>query len=137
MELPARINRRRRMAIVEPFYRAAYVAWLEEACETGRIQLPKGAPAFWEAPGSYSRAVWRGEGKPVSDPLKAAQADILEIENGLSTLEAKLGERGLDFEEVLAQRKSERDQFEAAGLHYPVPKNREDWKPEQDGPASN
>lgn len=135
-ELPWRINKRRRSAIVEPFYQAAFVAWLEEACETGRIRLPSGAPAFWQATEAYSAAVWRGEGKPVADPLKAAQADILEIENGLSTLEAKLGERGLDFEEVLAQRKSEREQLEAAGLRYPVPKNREDWKPEDDAPSS-
>jgi len=131
-ELPWRINLRRRASTVEPLYRAAFVAWLEEACETGRIKLPKSAPAFWEAPDAYSNAVWRGSSKPVADPLKAAQADILEVENGLSTLEAKLGERGLDFEEVLAQRKSEREQIEAAGLRYPVPKNRDDWKPEDD-----
>ncbi|OAF14121.1 phage portal protein [Bradyrhizobium neotropicale] len=131
-ELPWRINKRRRAAIVEPFYRAAFVAWLEEACETGRIKLPKGAPAFWEASDAYANAVWRGEGKPVADPLKAAQADILEMENGLATLEAKLGERGYDFEEVTAQRKAEKDQLTAAGLPYPVPKNREDFSPEDD-----
>ncbi|UPK14466.1 phage portal protein [Bradyrhizobium sp. 155] len=134
-ELPWRINKRRRAAIVEPFYRAAFVAWLEEACETGRIKLPSGAPAFWEATDAYSNAVWRGEGKPVADPLKAAQADILEIENGLSTLEAKLGERGYDFEEVTAQRKAEKDQLTTAGLPYPVPKNREDFTPEDDMPS--
>lgn len=131
-ELPWRINKRRRSAIVEAFYQAAFAAWLEEACETGRVRLPDGAPAFWQASEAYSNAVWRGEGKPIADPLKAAQADILEIENGLSTIEAKLGERGLDFEEVLAQRKSEREQLEAAGLRYPVPKNRDDWPSEDD-----
>ena len=62
--------------------------------------------------------------------------DILEIENGLSTLEAKLGERGLDFEEVVAQRKSEKEQLEAAGLNYPVPQNRDAWKPEEDTAGS-
>jgi lambda family phage portal protein len=132
MELPSRINRRRRGAIVEPFYRTVFAAWLEEAIETGRIKLPKGAPAFWEASEAYTQSLWRGDGKPVADPLKAAQADILEIENGLSTLEEKLGERGLDFEETLAQRKSEKEQLEAAGFHYPLPKNRDDWKLEDD-----
>lgn len=121
MELPSRINKRRRGAIVEPYYRTVFAAWLEEAIETGRIQLPANAPAFWKAPDAYSQSVWRGEGKPVADPLKAAQADVLELENGLTTLEAKLGERGLDFEEVLAQRKSERQQVEAAGFLYPTP----------------
>ena len=121
-ELPWRINTRRRSAIVEPLYRAVFKAWLEEQCETGKIVLPKGAPAFWEAPDAYASSLWRGSGKPVADPLKAAQADILEIENGLSTLEAKLGERGLDFEETLAQRKAEKQQLEAAGFTYPTPK---------------
>jgi lambda family phage portal protein len=134
-ELPWRINKRRRAAIVDPFYRAAFMAWMEESCETGRIQLPKGAPEFWQAKDAYTNAVWRGEGKPVADPLKAAQADILEIENGLSTLEAALGVRGYDLEEVIAQRKAERDQLVAAGLPYPVPKNRDDWKPEDDTPS--
>jgi capsid protein len=50
----------------------------------------------------------------------------------LSTLEEKLGERGLDFEEVVAQRKAERQQLEAAGLNYPVPQNRDAWQPEDD-----
>lgn len=135
MELPSRINKRRRAAIVEPFYRAAFTAWLEEACETGVIKLPKNAPAFWECPAAYTKAVWRGEGKPVSDPLKAAQADILEIENGLATLESKLGERGLDFEEVLAQRKAEREQCEAAGLRYPAPTGVNSSMPEDEDPA--
>jgi lambda family phage portal protein len=122
MELPHRINERRRMAIVKPFYQNAFRAWLEEQIETGRIKLPAGAPEFWQAPDAYCCALWRGTGKPTSDPLKTAQADVLELENGLTTLEAKLGERGLDFEEVVAQRKAEREQLLAAGLPYPTPK---------------
>jgi len=110
------------MAIAKPFYQNVFRAWLEEQIETGAIKLPDGAPEFWQAVDAYCNAMWRGAGKPTSDPLKTAQADILELNNGLSTLEAKLGERGLDFEEVLAQRKSEKEQLEAAGLPYPVPK---------------
>jgi lambda family phage portal protein len=122
MELPSRINDRRRMAIVKPFYQTVFASWLEESIETGAIKLPDGAPEFWEAKDAYCNAVWRGKGKPTSDPLKSAQSDILEIQNGLSTLEIKLGERGLDFEEVVAQRKAEKEMLEAAGLPYPVPK---------------
>jgi len=121
-ELPARINDRRRMAIVRPFYQMVYESWAEEQFETGAIKLPDGAPEFWEAKDAYCNAIWRGKGKPTSDPLKTAQADVLELESGLTTYEAKLGERGLDFEEVIAQRKSEREQLEAAGLPYLMPK---------------
>lgn len=52
--------------------------------------------------------------------MKAAQADSLEISSGLSTLEEKLGERGLDLETVIAQRKAERDMLAEAGLSGPA-----------------
>ena len=98
----------------------------------GAIVAPKNAPAFWEAVDAYTNAKWRGKGKAVADPLKQAQADILEIENGLASLEEKLGERGHDFEEIVAQRAAERRALEEAGLNYPVPKNRDDFTPEDD-----
>ncbi len=122
MDLPSRINKRRREAIVRPLYQNVFAAWLEEAIETGRIKLPIGAPEFWQARDAYTQAVWRGEGKPSSDPLKTAQADVLRLENGLATYEEILGENGKDFEETLAQRKAEKEQLEAAGFSYPTPK---------------
>jgi capsid protein len=120
LELPWRINLRRRQNILERIYQTTFTAWLEEACETGRIKLPKGAPAFWEYPEAYTAAAWRGSAKPVADQMKAAQADSLEISSGLSTLEEKLGERGLDLETVIAQRKAERDMLAEAGLSAPA-----------------
>ncbi|CCE01078.1 phage portal protein [Bradyrhizobium sp. STM 3809] len=118
LELPARVNKRRRGAIVEPFYQGVFSAWLEEQIESGVIALPKGAPAFWQAPDAYTAAAWRGEGKPIADPFKDVQAAALRLQNGLTTLEAELAERGLDLEEVIAQRVAEREMLEAAGLSY-------------------
>src|SRR6202011_4412219 len=66
MELPSRINDRRRMAIVRPFYQTVFACWLEEQMETGAIKLPDGAPDFWEAKDAYSNAIWRRKGKPTS-----------------------------------------------------------------------
>lgn len=120
LELPWRINLRRRQNILERIYQMTFTAWLEEACETGRIKLPKGAPAFWECPDAYTAAAWRGSAKPVADQMKAAEADVLEISSGLSTFEEKLGERGLDLETVIAQRKAERDMLAEAGLNGPA-----------------
>ncbi|SFO17855.1 phage portal protein, lambda family [Bradyrhizobium sp. Ghvi] len=120
LELPWRINLRRRQNILERIYQSTFTAWLEEACETGRIKLPKGAPAFWQCPEAYTAAAWRGSAKPVADQMKAAEADALEISSGLSTLEEKLGERGLDLETVIAQRKAERDMLVEAGLNGPA-----------------
>lgn len=116
MELPHRIMTRRRAAIVERFYQATFGAWLEEEVETGRLKLPPGAPSFWEAKDAYCAARWLGLGRVQPDPKKAAEADILEIENNLATLTEKLGERGRDFDEWLAERQHERDALKAAGL---------------------
>jgi|GEM_PF-2116154 len=133
-----RINLRRR-GIIEGFYRGAFMGWLEEMCETGVIRLKKGMPSFWEAPGAYyGNTLWRGSPKPVADPLKQSQSEALRLETGLATYEQVLGEYGFDVEEVIAQRKAEREQLEAAGLPYPVPKNRsDDFKAEDDTPEGN
>ncbi len=122
MDLPFRINKRRRAAITERFYGSVFRAWLEEACETGRIVLPPGAPAFWEQPDAYSKCAWHGEGPAVADKLKNAQADLLEINNGLATRESKLAERGIDLETFIRQCKAEQGMLEAAGLQYATPR---------------
>lgn len=118
-----RITKRRRAAIAERFYGSVFRAWLEEACETGRLRLPIGTPQYWEATSAYSKCAWHGEGVAVADKLKNVQADILEVENGFATFESKLAERGLDLETVVRQRKAERELFETAGLQYSAPKD--------------
>jgi lambda family phage portal protein len=122
LDMPNRISERRRRVIAIKFYASVYAAWLEEQIETKAIQLPDGAKEFWQAKDAYCNAVWRGKGKANSDPLKAAQANVLLIQNGLATYDEVLGDDGKDFEEVLEQRQHERQMLEAAGLPYPIPK---------------
>lgn len=115
-ELPHRINLRRRKLILERFYSEVFGAWLEEAIETGAIVLPKGAPEFWRARAAYCNGRWMGLGRVQPDPKKAAEADLLELENGLATLSDKLAERGMDLEESIAMRKHEKALLKEAGL---------------------
>jgi len=135
LDLPGRINDRRREAIVVRFYKAVYRSWLEEVLETGAIVLPKGAPAFWEAVDAYTESKWRGRGKAVADPLKQTQAEVLAIAEGIRTYDDVLGEYGTDLEEVIEQRAAEKRMIENAGLQYPVPKSRENFTPEEDAAA--
>lgn len=114
--LPNRINLRRRKAIPERLYAAALECWLEEAIATGQVQVPDSAVPFWKARGAYCAGQFLGPPMVQPDPKKAAEADILEIENNLATLTQKLAERGIDFEEMIAQRKYEREALEAAGM---------------------
>lgn len=117
-ELPHRINLRRRALVAARFYQTAFECWLEEMVETGRIKVPASAPSFSEpgARAAYCAGKWLGLGRVQPDPKKAAEADILEIENGLASMSDKLAERGLDFDEMVATRKYEREQLAAAGL---------------------
>jgi lambda family phage portal protein len=80
-----------------------FVAQLEEAIETGRIEIPAGAPSFQQARAAYAKCSWIGPGRGWVDPLKEKQAAVMGIAAGLSTLEAECAEQGLDYEEVQAQ----------------------------------
>jgi lambda family phage portal protein len=120
LETPYRINLKRRAAITEKFYAAVFKAWLEEAVETGVINVPAKAVPFYANPDAYCNSVWLGSGRITPDPLKAAQATILELENGLTTMTAALGERGLDLEETIATRKAEMKMLKDAGLPMPT-----------------
>jgi capsid protein len=50
------------------------------------------------------------------DQVKEAQAAKLRMEIGVSTLESECADQGLDWEDVLEQRKRERDRMEELGL---------------------
>jgi capsid protein len=55
----------------------------------------------------YQLPIWRG-----IDDLKDDMADILEVQNGMSTLAAKLEERHVTFEEIM----SDRERIKELGL---------------------
>lgn len=119
MAIPGRVNARRRAAILQPFYAAIYRAWLEEAIEAGGIELPDGAPPFWTNADAYCCAKFLGEGNYEPDPRKAAEADVLNLENCLETLEDVLGRKGRDLESHLAQVAAERKLLAKYGLTLP------------------
>jgi capsid protein len=62
------------------------------------------APDFYENRYAYSRCRFIFGGKGWVDPVKEAQAAVLRVAGGLSTLEQECAEQGLDYEEVLDQR---------------------------------
>ena len=140
-ETPYRINVRRRASITERLYRSVFAAWLEEALETGVVQLPANALPFYAARDAYCNGKWLGSGRISPDPLKSAQAVVLEIENGLTTLTDALAERGLDLEESIETRKIEMQMLKDAGLPMPSSANPQPDQPSdgidtEDVPAS-
>lgn len=93
-----------------------YALWLEEAIETGEVELPKGTPDFYEARADWVSCRWIGPGRGWIDPVKEAQAAQMKIDSGLSTLEAESAEQGVDWEENLEQRVVELHRAKELGL---------------------
>lgn len=93
--------------------------WMEEEINAGNIELPAGAPDFYEMPGAYLSVKWIGTGRGYVDPEKEAKGANMRINTGISTLEDECGEQGKDYEEVLEQRAVEIEKMKELGLPLP------------------
>jgi len=85
------------------FAAMVYSLWLEEAVDKGEVELPGGAPDFYDAKAAYCRSKWIGPGKGAIDPLKESKADELEMDMGTLTFEDACASRGKDWEENIDQ----------------------------------
>lgn len=103
---------------------------MEEMHAYDEVPLPAGAPDFIECRTAYSRARWLGAPRGWIDPTSEAQAAILRMDGALSTLEDECAAQGLDFEEVLEQRRYEIGLFQEYGIPLP------EWSGQQDVPAN-
>ncbi|MGF9694712.1 phage portal protein [Rhizobium sp. 0TCS1.26] len=110
---------RRRTRIVIPFLQAIYERWLEEMIETGRIQLKGGREAFRRNREAIFQAEWHGPGAPSADNYKAAMADKIELELGVSSFSDICAKRGKNGQEQIVQLGREKKQFEEAGVPHP------------------
>lgn len=113
-----------------------FAAVIEEAVDAGRINLPPGAPSFQQARAAWCSARWIGPGRGWVDPYKEAQASQLRMSAGLSTLEREASEQGLDWQEIILQRKRENDFAEQHGLPpvHVAPPDPSANPPPDDGP---
>ena len=97
-------------------------AWMEELMDpetADELPLPSGAPGLFEYRTAYSRCRWMGPGRGWVDPVAEKQGAVLGMQAALSTLEDECAEQGLDFEEVLEQRKYEIGLFKEYGIPEP------------------
>lgn len=95
-------------------------AFVEESMDVDELPLPRNAPDFAEFRGAYSRAEWMGPGRGWVDPVAEKQGAVLGMDGCLSTLQMECEEQGLDYEEVLFQRKRELEMFEELGIPSPT-----------------
>lgn len=119
LELPHRLNMRRRKHYVIRFYAEVYRAFVEETVMRGLIEVPDAALPFHANPDAWTRAKWRGMGKASPDRSKEIQAIERELKLGYSTLEDVLAEKGVDLEQHIAALKAERALMSEAGFVHP------------------
>lgn len=100
--------------LVRPFI----VAWAEEAFDRGYVQVPEGAPDFYDAVDAYCQIHCIGPGRGFIDPTKEIDAAAARIEANVSTLEDECDDQGKDWEEVLEQKARERAKYAELGLDY-------------------
>jgi capsid protein len=85
----------------------------EESYLRGEYDLPNFYTNFSEA----TRCVWRGAPKGDIEPIKAAQADILLIQNNLKTREEAVMERGGELEPTFDKLAAEQEEMTKLGLY--------------------
>lgn len=98
--------------LVRPFC----VAWAEEAFDSGYVQIPDGAPDFYDAVDAYCQIHCIGPGRGYIDPTKEIDAAAARVEAGQSTLEDECDAQGRDWEEVQDQRARELARAAELGL---------------------
>lgn len=95
-----------RKLIADKFCRPVFALWLEEAIAKGDVEQLGDNP-YRENISAYTKSLWNGPKAGHIDPLKEIRGDLEEIAGGLSTLEEKCAERGMDYEDILEQRHKE------------------------------
>jgi lambda family phage portal protein len=107
-----RAFKRMRRMLEEQWLQPLYVLWLEEAVVTGKIE----APGFYDNIEAYSRCRWIWPPRGWIDPVKEAEAAKTRMATMVSTLEDEAGEQGYELEELIDQRRREKDMLIKAGL---------------------
>lgn len=102
----------RRRWLTDYWLRPIYELWFEEAVNAGEIE----APNFYQNKYAYLRARFLFGGRGWVDPVKEAQAAVIRMNAGLSTMEKECADQGDDYEEVLDQLAVERNMKIARGL---------------------
>lgn len=106
--------RMRRKWFVDDFCQPVYEVWLSEAVARGRVN----APGFFENPAiraAWCRARWIGPSQGSIDPLKEAQAAVLQIQSALKTHEQVTTElSGGDWDANVEQLAAENEKLKGA-----------------------
>lgn len=96
-------------------------AWMEEAILSGFLPMPDGSEPTLENWIKKRHWIVRGTfvswGKPLIDPVKERQGQLMALAMGLTTLEEEAATEGKAWDDILRQRKQEADERRRLGLN--------------------
>lgn len=101
----------RKFRLEQHLVRRVFNRWLDFEALTQNY-----LPGYFKDPSFYRRAMWIPAAQPSVDPLRDGKADIDAISAGIRAPQSSILSRGEDPAEVLALRKSWKDDCEALGL---------------------
>lgn len=112
---------RRRFDFTGGFAAPIRGAWLEESVDVDDYPWPGGGQLdFPSFRGALCRCRWLGPAIGWLDPVAEVQASVMRMDAGLGTLEDEAAQQGMQWEEVLDQRKFELDKFDELGIPKPA-----------------
>ncbi len=100
--------------VIETLCERVYNEFIYMAVLKGALTMPPGATIE-----TFSAHTWEPRGWDWVDPKNDAAAKIESVNNCLDTRQRILAERGLNFEDVVAQLKKETEAIKAAGISLP------------------
>jgi lambda family phage portal protein len=101
---------------VERFLQRVYRNWLRNAITSGELNVGLYDPRKLEA------VRWMPRGWAWVDPLKDAEAGVVEVQTGLGSRQMMLAEQGLNFQDVLKDLAREEKEAKALGLDISGPR---------------
>ena len=90
-----------RRFLSERYCQPVWEMLLEEAWLRGMLELPAGAPGFYEARELWCSCEWVGPARGYMDPVKEVEADVLAVQNHLASRHEVLAQNGRDFDDLL------------------------------------
>lgn len=100
----------------EYFLRDVYTEFVISAVLAGELNIPD----FWKNKYTYMEHEWMCPGWTWVDPKKDAEAAVLELSAGITTLAEVLAGKGKDWQEVIRQRAREQAYAQELGLALTV-----------------
>lgn len=103
-----KLYRRYHAWFVRSYCQSIWEMVLEEAWLRGMLAVPASAPDYWAARHLWCACAWTPPARGYVDPVKEVTANILALDNNLTTQADLAAEQGKDWEDIMRQRARER-----------------------------